>query len=310
MAVTWTIGAALLAVASQQASPQPKTTVACQSVIDVHLHAYDKDGRFDNAVPNPETGAPMAVRTGVEHRRLLLRSLRSSQVVRGIVSNRPLSAQEEAVADSAGVLRLGYSLEELPSAEDLARIRQLHKEGRLTSIGEVETPYQGIRYDDPLMEPLWDLAEELDLPVLLHTGSGPTDGYRSNPRKRLASTDVFALEEVILRHPKIRIVLQHMGYPMGDATLALMGAYSNIYLDTGATDWLVARPAFHSYLRKFVDAGYGDRIMFGSDAMTWPDAIPLAIQGIQTSNLSPSEKRDILYRNARRFFRWTDLPDC
>jgi uncharacterized protein len=310
VSATWTAIGVLLALAGQAPASQRAATNSCKAVIDVHLHAYDKDGRFENAVPNPETGAPMAVRSGLEHRRLLLRTLRSSNVVRGIVSNRPLSAQEGAVADSQGLLRLGYSLEDLPTAEDLARIRQLHKEGRLTSIGEVETPYRGIRYDDPLMEPLWDLAEELDLPVLLHTGAGPTDGYRSNPRKRLSSTDVFALEEVILRHPKIRIVLQHMGYPMGESTLALMGAYSNVYLDTGATDWLVARPAFHSYLRKFVDAGYGDRIMFGSDAMTWPDAIPLAIEGVRSSDLSPSQKRDILYRNARRFFRWTDLPDC
>ena len=310
MVATWMIGTALVASLSAQTSAQLGNAGSCQSIIDVHLHAYDKDGRFDDAVPNPETGAPMAVRSGSEHRRLMLDTMRASHVVRGIVSNRPLSAQEAAVAASAGVLRLGYSLEDLPTEEDLARIRQLHREGRLTSIGEVETPYEGIRYDDPLMEPLWDLAEELDLPVLLHTGAGPTDGYRSNPRKRLASTDVFALEEVILRHPKIRIVLQHMGYPMGDATLALMGAYSNIYLDTGATDWLVARPAFHSYLHKFVDAGYGDRIMFGSDAMTWPDAIPLAIQGVQSSSLTPAQKRDVLYRNARRFFRWTDLPDC
>jgi uncharacterized protein len=303
------ISAQLAAALSQQPLPTARADT-CQSVIDVHLHAYDKDGRFDDASPNPETGAPIAVRTGAEHRRLLISTMRNSHVVRGIVSNRPLAAQESAVVESAGLLRLGYSLEELPTAEDLGRIRQLHQQQRLTSIGEVETSYQGIRYDDPLMEPLWDLAEELDLPVLIHTGAGPTDGYKSNPRKRLASTDVFALEEVILRHPKIRIVLQHMGYPMGDSVLALMGAYSNFYLDTGATDWLVARPAFHSYVRKFVDAGYGDRIMFGSDAMTWPDAIPLAIQGIQTSDLTPSEKRDILYRNARRFFRWTDLPDC
>lgn len=309
--IAWLIaGTVIAADAGSQGAARGHSPATCSAVNDVHLHAYDKDGRFEGAVPNPETGAPMTARSGSEHRKLLLEALRSYKVVRGIVSNRPISAQEAAVAASGGLLRLGYSLEELPTPEDLEAVRRLHQEGRLTSIGEVETPYQEIRYDDPLLEPLWALAEELDIPVLLHTGAGPTDGYRSNPRKRLASTDVFALEEVILRHPKIRIVLQHMGYPMGDATLALMGAYSNIYLDTGAINWLVPRPAFHAYLKKFVDAGYGDRIMFGSDAMTWPDAIPLAILAVQTSSLSPSQKRDVLYRNARRFFRWTDLPDC
>jgi hypothetical protein len=140
---SWATFAAIVATMTQQSSASSASNNLCQSVIDVHLHAYDKDGRFDDAVPNPETGAPMRLRNGLEHRRLLLRTMRDSRVVRGIVSNRPLSAQEAAVADSAGVLRLGYSLEELPTEEDFARIRQLHREGRLTSIGEVETPYPG-----------------------------------------------------------------------------------------------------------------------------------------------------------------------
>lgn len=259
---------------------------------------------------NPETGASIGVRNGAEHRELLIRTLRQQSVVRGIVSNRPIAAQQAAVAASGGRLRLGYSLEEAPGEEDLAAIRSLHATGQITSIGEVETPYAGIRFDDPRMAPMWAVAEELDLPVMLHTGAGPTDAFLSNPRKRLTSTDLLALEEVIVRHPKLRIVLQHMGYPMGDTLLAMMGSYSNIYVDTAAINWLVPRAAFHAYIRRLVEAGYGDRILFGSDAMTWPDAIPLAIEAVRTAPISEQAKRDILYRNARRFFRWTDLPDC
>jgi predicted TIM-barrel fold metal-dependent hydrolase len=44
--------------------------------------------------------------------------------------------------------------------------------------------------------------------------------------------------------------------------------------------------------------------MFGSDQMIWPDAIGLAINGIESAGfLSEAQKRDIFYDNAARFLR-------
>jgi predicted TIM-barrel fold metal-dependent hydrolase len=51
-------------------------------------------------------------------------------------------------------------------------------------------------------------------------------------------------------------------------------------------------------------AGFGKRIMFGTDQMFWPEAIGLAVQGVDSARfLTASEKRDIFYNNAVRFFR-------
>ncbi|HVF15775.1 MAG TPA: amidohydrolase family protein [Steroidobacteraceae bacterium] len=62
----------------------------------------------------------------------------------------------------------------------------------------------------------------------------------------------------------------------------------------------------HIHLRRLVDAGYGKRIMFGSDQMVWPQAIEVAIESItQAPFLSEEQKRDILYSNAARFLRLT-----
>jgi len=48
--------------------------------------------------------------------------------------------------------------------------------------------------------------------------------------------------------------------------------------------------------------------MFGSDQMSWPDAIGMAVESIQRADfLSEQEKRDILYNNAARFLKLT--PD-
>ena len=44
--------------------------------------------------------------------------------------------------------------------------------------------------------------------------------------------------------------------------------------------------------------------MFGSDQMIWPEAIGMAIEGIEAARfLTPGQKRDIFYHNASRFLR-------
>ena len=64
------------------------------------------------------------------------------------------------------------------------------------------------------------------------------------------------------------------------------------------------RKAFYNYLQRLVDAGFENRIMFGSDEMVWPDALSAAIDSVLNAPLlTPQQKRDILYENAARFLR-------
>ena len=62
--------------------------------------------------------------------------------------------------------------------------------------------------------------------------------------------------------------------------------------------------AFYSYLRQIVDAGFGDRIMFGTDQGVWPELIERCIDAINEAPfLTSGQRRDILYNNAARFLR-------
>jgi len=57
---------------------------------------------------------------------------------------------------------------------------------------------------------------------------------------------------------------------------------------------------FHRYLRTIVQAGFGRRVMFGSDQMNWP----VAIEGIEGAPfLTDAQQRDILFNNTARFLR-------
>lgn len=109
-----------------------------------------------------------------------------------------------------------------------------------------------------------------------------------------------------MRHPRLRVYIMHAGYPMIDELRALLFSYPQVYVDLGGIVYTEPPPAFHGFLRQIVDAGYGDRVMFGSDQMIWPGVIEPAIAAIeQAPYLTPAQKRDILYNNAARFLRLT-----
>jgi predicted TIM-barrel fold metal-dependent hydrolase len=184
-------------------------------------------------------------------------------------------------------------------------LRSLHKAGRLAVLGEVGSQYAGIAPDDKRMEPYWALAEELDIPVGIHLGPGPPGAIHlgsKSYRARLHSA--LTMEEVLVRHPKLRVYLMHAGYPMLDDLLAVLYAHPQVHVDVGVIVFTQPRPAFYRFLQGVVDAGFGQRVMFGSDQMVWPGVIERAIAVIEEAPfLNEQQKRDILYNNAARFLR-------
>ena len=58
------------------------------------------------------------------------------------------------------------------------------------------------------------------------------------------------------------------------------------------------------YIERLVDAGFEDRVMFGTDQLLWPKLMAYSISIIQNADyLTPQQKRDILYNNAAQFLR-------
>lgn len=190
----------------------------------------------------------------------------------------------------------------LPS---IASLRALHKAGKLTALSEIAAQYAGIAPDDPRLEPYYALAEELDIPVGLHLGPGPPGIiYWASPAMRAAQGDPMRLESVLTRHPRLRLYAMHAGWPLADAMIAVMYAHPQLYVDIGIIDYAYPERGFYDYLKRLIDAGFEDRIMFGSDNMVWPDAIGAAIERIRRAPfLSERQRRLILHDNAARFLR-------
>ena len=199
---------------------------------------------------------------------------------------------------------LSFQLDD-PATPAPAAIRARHAAGQLKVLGEITNQYAGIAPDDPRMEPYWALAEELDLPVGIHIGTGPPGViYMGAGKYRARLHSALTLEEVLVKHAKLRVYVMHAGYPMLDDMLAVLYAHPQVYVDVGVIVYNQPRPAFYRYLQALVDGGFGTRVMFGSDQMVWPGTIERAITVIEEAPfLSAAQKRDIFYNNAARFLR-------
>ena len=307
-AVACTALLAACTAASAQTTAKPP-----RRIIDVHVHAESQDPRFGVTFTKPLTGeewpaAPDAATLIAESFALMERL----NVVRAVVSG---GDHHEAVLRwkqrAPEKVLVGYALVD-PAALDAAFLRREHAAGRLQVIGEVGAQYAGVAPNDPRMEPIYALAEELDVPVALHMHPGPP-GAAYPPygiiRMRAANGRPLLLEEPLLRHPKLRLYIMHAAWPFLDETIALMYAHPQVYVDIGVIDWTQPEAEFHRYLRGLVEAGYGKRVMFGSDQMVWPRAIERAVRNIEgASYLTESQKDDIFYNNAARFLRLEPAP--
>jgi predicted TIM-barrel fold metal-dependent hydrolase len=77
-------------------------------------------------------------------------------------------------------------------------------------------------------------------------------------------------------------------------------------VDVGVIVYTQPRKAFYRYLERIVEAGFANRIMFGSDQMVWPGVLERAVAVIDDAPfLTEKQKRAILYDNAARFLRLT-----
>jgi len=268
----------------------------------MHLHAYRLDDGKPPAV-NPVTGQPSAARTSAELRDMTLAELERYNIVKAIVSGPPemVGQWREVAPDRIIPGAFMYPGNPLP---DLAALRTEIQAGRVQVLGELVLQDLGIAPNDPVMEPYFALAEEMDIPVGLHTGIGPpgTPYDPCCPNFRVTLGNPILVEEVLIRHPRLRIYLMHGGAPYLQETKAIMAVYPQVYVDLATINWILPRQEFHNYLRELILAGFGKRLLFGSDQMEWPEAIGMAVDGLESAAfLTEEEKRDIFYNNAVRF---------
>ena len=305
-------------------------------IIDMHLHARRANYTGENPPPMcapflvmPRSDPARGVPEGMAFARMPCESsipagTTDEEVMRGtiatmerynifgMVSGEPqLMAVWRRAAPQRIIPGLDFRLPGTPgvrhvAARSPAELRALYKSGSFQVLAEIMAQYEGVAPNDPRLEPYWALAEELDIPVGIHLGpGGPAEPYGPGGY-RASLGNPLLLEDVLVGHPRLRLYVMHAGYPMADELRALMFSHPQVYVDIASIVYTEPRASFYAFLSEIVEAGYGDRIMFGSDQMIWPGTIEAAIRAIEEAPvLSAAQKRDIFYNNAARFLRLT-----
>ncbi|HRH43875.1 MAG TPA: amidohydrolase family protein [Pyrinomonadaceae bacterium] len=195
---------------------------------------------------------------------------------------------------------------------DLNKLREQIKSGNIKVLAELNAQYLGIAPNDSRLEPYFALAEELNVPVGLHLGIGPPAvAYKNkgfppvkSPNYRGSAGNPMLLEDVLIKHPKLKIYAMHAAYPFRDEMIYMLYMHPQLFVDISVLQWAIPRPAYYSYLRSLVEAGFAKRIMFGSDGNT--TRLKEGIQAIMDADfLTAEQKSDILYNNAAKFFQVT-----
>jgi len=271
-------------------------------IIDMHLHAQDVIWRKSLPIYPSWEGPETKIKDISELLPKTVEEMKNNNVVLGIVSSDDLDLLYRWKAYAPNMFLTGIHFWD-PLQPDISFIRKEIVEERLNIIGEIGTQYNGFAPNDPRLEKFYSLAEELDVPVLIHCNgtAGPSNLFN------IKDGNPLLLEEVLKKHPNLRIYVENAGYPFAQEMIALMYRYSNIYADLSTITWIIPQKAFHNYLETLIDAGLGKRLMFGSDQMIWPETISMGIKSIESANfLLEEQKRDIFYNNAAKFLNLSE----
>ncbi len=210
-----------------------------------------------------------------------------------------------------------------PSDEGWVKLDWLEeqvKAGRIRAIHELSPNYYGISVANPRLDPYFALAHRHRIPVGIHTQRGPAAGSRFSSRSDPnccpdydpAMGNPALLRPVLDRYPGLRVWIQHVGSGRGDhgpfweETLALLRDYPNVYLDLSITNGAMPVEQYEASLARLIGAGFGDRIMFGSDNL--PIA-PILKRLAAIDWLTDAQRRAILHDNAARFFGLDDARE-
>jgi len=123
-------------------------------------------------------------------------------------------------------------------------------------------PPCGFYPNDPVVTPLWEKANELGIPVTVH--SGPTF-----PQLKMKYSQPVYLEDVLVRYPDLNIIIAHLGGGIwAEEVMALRQMRDNVYADISGWQGMVYTDREYTIQRLVhVYSSLRSKCLFGSD---WP----------------------------------------
>ncbi len=238
-------------------------------LFDVHVHFLPPNvqakvyAQFDQAGPKIGRAWPIRYRAGHDERVEQLRELGVRRFSALPYAHRPgiaayLNAWAREFAEK--VPECLRSATFYPEDETATYVGELIEDG--VEVFKLHVQVGEFRLDDPLLDEAFGLIEDAGTPTVIHAGSGPVGNEFTGPDH---------LERLLERHPRLPVVVAHMGAPEYAEFLALAETYAHVRLDTTMvfTDFFDQDAAYPDDLLPRL-ADLGDRVLLGSDFPTIP----------------------------------------
>ncbi|MGW4470270.1 amidohydrolase family protein [Nonomuraea sp. NPDC004354] len=146
----------------------------------------------------------------------------------------------------------------------------------------------------PELDPVWGLLAEAGVPVVVHASSVPVAG---------GCVGVEPVAGVLRRHPRLRMVIAHLGMPEYEDFFALAERHERVALDTtmAFTDFAARLAPFPDALRpRLRELGLAGKVLLGSDFPTIPYAYAHQLDGLDRLGLGDDWLRAVCWENAKR----------
>ncbi|XVX21545.1 amidohydrolase family protein [Actinomycetota bacterium] len=147
---------------------------------------------------------------------------------------------------------------------------------------------------DELLDPVWGVLAEAGVATVIHCGSGPVAGEH---------TGVDPVRAVLGRHPRLRLLIAHMGMPEYRQFLDLADDFAGVMLDTtmAFTDFTEEMLPFdRALLGRLADVG--DRVLLGTDFPNIPYPYVHQLEALERLGLGSGWLRAVCWDNADRVF--------
>lgn len=271
-------------------------------IIDVHTHFMPERvlskvwAYFDSVGPLTGMEWPIAYRKDEDDRLALLRSFGVLRFTSMIYPHKPgmaawLNGWAAGFADR--VPDCLHTATFFPEEGAEAYVREAVEAGARVFKSHLQVG----AYDpnDPLLDPVWGLLADAGVPVVTHCGSGPAPGAHTGPEP---------IARLLSRHPRLRLVVAHMGMPEYPEFLALAEAYPGVRLDTtmAFTDFSEGFTPFPAGERGRL-ADLGDRILLGTDFPNIPYPYVHQLHALERLGLGDAWLRAVCHGNASELFR-------
>lgn len=159
--------------------------------------------------------------------------------------------------------------------------------------------YEPFFPNDPRLEPVYALAQEFNVPVMIHTGDTFT------PKGKLKYAHPLNVDEVAVDHPGVNFIICHLGNPWIRDCMEVIYKNANVYTDISGLVLGDFTDRFEQYMRKQLQEmlEYGvepEKVLFGTD---WPIAsMESYLEFIEELKIPEKERKKIMFDNAARLF--------